>query len=67
MKQNIFGKNLKSYRITEKLLQKDLAKLLNVEKSRISDWECGKNEPDFDTVVEIAKCFKITISDLFEE
>lgn len=42
------------------LLQKDLAKVLNVYPSAVSKWEIGENEPDIKTIVALAKFFDVT-------
>lgn len=42
------------------MLQKDLAKLLNVRNTTVSAWETGDNEPDLKTLAQIAKIFAVT-------
>ena len=37
-----------------------MAELLNTTTSNVSGWECGKWEPDIETIIDIAKIFKVT-------
>lgn len=43
------------------LTQTELAKILNVARNTISQWETGKRNPDLDTVVKIANYFDVTV------
>lgn len=56
----MFGERLKELRKENNMLQKDLAKLLNVHNTTVSAWETGDNEPDLKTLAQIAKIFAVT-------
>ena len=56
----IFSQRLKELRKIERLSQQKLALILNVTPNCISNWEMGRREPDFDTLVAIAKFFDVT-------
>ena len=56
-----FSERLKNLRQEKGMLQKDLAKLLNVSRSTIADWECRGHEPSYALLMEIAKIFGISI------
>ncbi len=56
-----FGKRLKYLRIKNNISQKELAKLLNVGVSTISNYETGRNEPSYDKLIILAKYFNVSI------
>lgn len=60
MNGNYFGTVLRQLRIEEGLSQRQLGKQLGVCNQAVSFWENGQREPDFDTLVEIAKYFNVS-------
>ncbi len=60
------GEQIKKYRERSGYSQKELAKLINVSNSRLSNWEQGLNRPDIDTLVVICKALKVSPSLLLE-
>ncbi len=60
MKDNLFGKNLRTLRLSEKMSQDELGKKLGVCNQTVSFWEIGKREPDLDTLVKIADYFQVS-------
>jgi len=64
MKNNQFGKNLKSLRKANDLTQRELGKKLNVHYNTISSWELGRREPDLDTLVLMTKVLDASFEDL---
>ena len=67
MKDNIFGKKLKEFRIEKGLSQQKLGTLLGFCNQTISFWETGAREPDLDTLVEISHYFGVALENLLEE
>ena len=67
MKNNYFGKTLKSLRIEKGLSQRKLGEALKVVNQTISFWENGSREPDLDTLLEIARYFEVPVSYLIDE
>ncbi|MES1053352.1 helix-turn-helix domain-containing protein [Bacillus thuringiensis] len=66
IKEKHFKYNLKFLRKSNKLTQKQLAMILEVNQSSISEWEKGLKEPaTFGIVKIIADLFKVTVDDLF--
>lgn len=59
------AKNILYYRKKNGLTQKQLAELLGVKHNAISSWENGTNSIDMDTLFNICKVFKISISEVF--
>ena len=62
-----FGYKLKDLRIGKRLTQDELAKALDVSRSRIGMYEQGKREPDFETLEKIADFFNVSMSELIED
>ena len=60
MKSKFTGR-LKELRAESGLTQKQLAENLNVCKSAVSAWEIGRNQPDYDLLIDIADFFKVTV------
>ena len=56
----IFGKRLKELRLENNISQVQLADIFNVRQSSIADWERGVTETDFETLIKLAKFFKVT-------
>ncbi len=55
----IFCKNLKYYRITNKLTQAELAEKIDLSDKYVSDLERNKFSPSLDTIDNLAKVFNI--------
>ncbi len=64
IRQNIM-KNIAYYRKQNGYTQKELATCLGVKNSSVSNWEQGANAPDIETIFELCKLFKISVSDMF--
>lgn len=60
MKNIKFAERLKQLREDADLTQTDLAKAVNVTQRNISFYEKGVNEPSLDTLINLAKYFKVT-------
>jgi transcriptional regulator with XRE-family HTH domain len=67
MKDNIFGKNLKSLRIEKGISQQKLGEILGFCNQTISFWESGSREPDLYTLLAIARFFEVPIEELLVE
>ena len=61
MKNNTFGKNLRSLRLSENISQNKLGENLGVCNQTVSFWEIGKREPDLDTLLKIAEYFNVSV------
>lgn len=62
----ILAKNLKELRLKQNLSQSDLAKLLNVNKSFISNLESGKTNPTLQTIASLAKAVGVDTNELLK-
>ncbi len=58
------GRNIKKYREEKKLTQDDLAEKLSVTRQAVSNWECGKTEPDIETLHKISEALEISVEEL---
>ena len=52
---------IKALRQGKDLSQLELAKILSVHQTAISQWETGKTNPDMDIAIMLAKYFEVTI------
>lgn len=64
---DILANNIKEYRKSKKLTQKDLALMLEVAPTAISAWEVGRNKPLMDKIEQMAQIFGIKKSELLGE
>lgn len=56
-----FNERLKQLRLEKNLTQLDLAKLLNIRPTAISNYEAGRNEPAYDKLEILATYFDTTL------
>lgn len=56
----IFAKRFLELRLEQNLSQEKLAKVFSVGQQTISKWEHDISEPDYNTLVAIAKFFDVT-------
>jgi len=61
MLHSCFPERLKSLRQEKNMLQQDLAEHLKVSKSTISGWEVGRNQPSYDTLIELSIFFGVSV------
>ncbi len=61
MNKSILGDRLKKLRKDKKITQKELAKILNIQNTTLSQYENGVNEPNDEMKVKIADYFGVTI------
>lgn len=61
---SLFAKNLKRFRKRKGLSQAELARRLNYGYTAIANYESGRNEPSFDTLIELAEILGITVDEL---
>lgn len=64
LKENSFKRNLKLLRKEKSLSQLQLAQMLNVDQTAISQWETNKTMPSIENLVKLSKIFDCEISDL---
>ena len=58
------GRMIKEARKTLRLRQWEVAEELNVARTTVSNWECGRTQPDFQTMRMLSKVLQ---RDLFSE
>ncbi len=64
IKENI-NQNISKNRRKVGLSQKELAEILNTKPSTVSSWEQGASTPNAETLYELCKIFKISITEMY--
>lgn len=62
---NIFPQRLKELRLKKGLTQTELGKKLGVKQSTFTNWENGKREPNFETLIKLADLLEVSVDWLF--
>lgn len=58
---------IKELRENRNYLQKDIADMLNVNRSTVAKWETGKALPRTDKLLDLAKILNCSVLDLLPE
>ena len=61
------GEKISKYRNEKSLSQDDLARILDVSKQSISDWENNKVVPELSKLIKMSELFQVTIDVLVKE
>ena len=64
--KQVFGNNLKAYRLQMNLTQKELASKMNMVREQYAKYERGIIELDYDKIMTVCEILKITPNDLFD-
>ena len=59
-----FARNLRRYRKGQGYSPVELGKMVNYGYTAIANYESGRNEPSFDTLIELAHILGVTTDDL---
>jgi len=60
------GDNLRVIRVNKGITQSELAKMVNVDKSFVSNIENGKNNPTLSTITSLAKALGVSANELLK-
>ena len=60
------GARIRQYRELQGISQKELAEIINVSNSRLSNWEQGINRPNADIIAALCKALKVSPSELLD-
>jgi transcriptional regulator with XRE-family HTH domain len=60
------GENLKKLRIRKDISQIELARILGVDRSFVSNIENGKNNPTLSTITSLAKALGVSTNELLK-
>ena len=60
------GKNLKRIRVEKGISQGEIARILKVGRSFITNIENGKTNPTLDTIAKIAKAIGVSVGELMK-
>ena len=61
MLKTCFPERLKQLRRDNGMLQADLAEHFKVSKSAVSGWEVGRNQPNYDILIEMSILFGVRV------
>lgn len=64
VRENI-ANNIRTNREAVGLSQRELAKMLEVGYSHVSNWESGLNSPKIETLIQMCKIFDITLETMY--
>lgn len=64
---NIFPQRLKELRLKKGLTQTELGEKVGVKQNTFTNWENGKREPNFETLLKLASILNTTTSYLLGE
>ncbi len=64
---NIVGDNVHAIRMSRGLSQHELAKLLDVAQTTVSNWECGKSLPNRSNIERFEEALGVTFDDVMSE
>jgi transcriptional regulator with XRE-family HTH domain len=60
------GENLKKLRVKKDISQIELARILGVDRSFVSNIENGKNNPTLSTITSLAKALGVSTNELLK-
>ena len=60
------GSRIRRYREERGLSQKQLAEMIGVKNSRVSNWEQGLNRPDADILAALCRALQVSPSELLD-
>ena len=63
----VFPQRLKELRLKKGLTQTELGEKVGVKQSTFTNWEKGKREPNFETLLKLASILETTTSYLLGE
>ena len=66
MDQKKIGGFLRELRGEKGLTQEQLAELLGVSNRSVSRWENGRNMPDFDLLMQIARYYEVSVEEILD-
>ena len=58
---------IRKYRTEAGFTQEKLAEIMDVSPQSVSNWESGKNAPDIDKLVDLARVLNTSVGRLLEE
>ena len=61
------GVKLREYRLKRGLSQAELAQRAGKKRSAIGNYESGAREPDYDTLIALARALEVSVAQLLDE
>lgn len=63
-KLKVLGQRIKELRTSKNLLQRDLAKMIDVAEYSVGDWERSRAEPDYDNLRKLCVALNVSADEL---
>ncbi len=60
------GENLRKFRKESRLSQQQVAEILKIDQSNVSRWESDISRPDYENLIELAKLYQVSVSDILD-
>ena len=61
-----FGDHLRMLREKQGLYQRELANMLQVDRSMVSKWESGTRLPDARMLIRLSECLHVEVQEILE-
>ncbi len=59
-----FGKRFKKYRLENNMTQVEVAKLIGIDQTNISNWENDKTRPEYENLIKLSQIYDVSIDEL---
>ncbi len=61
-----FGENFRKIRKESGLTQKEVAKILHLSQSNISDWENDVSRPEYENLIALTRIYDVSLEELLD-
>lgn len=62
----LFGENFRKIRKESGLTQKEVAKILNLSQSNVSDWENDVSRPEYENLIALTHIYGVSLEELLD-
>ncbi len=59
-----FGKRFKKYRLENNMTQVEVANLIGIDQTNISNWENDKTRPEYENLIKLSQIYDVSIDEL---
>lgn len=59
-----FGKRFKKDRLENNMTQVEVAKLIGIDQTNISNWENDKTRPEYENLIKLSQIYDVSIDEL---
>lgn len=61
-----FGENFRKIRKESGLTQKEVAKILHLSQSNVSDWENDVSRPEYENLIALTRIYDVSLEELLD-